>query len=230
MPPQSRTGAAHRTVTHIGKLGDLLDEDLSQLIDSVAYHRVAGTRDGGRAMRDIVDRRADDGRAFHCKQLRNCGRRGELSREALHKNCPKRRRLQAVRETSDGFRFHTGTTAHIVEIEMDGDSSIDALILWHNTRQSVREYIRQHQNGVVLMPTRKRSGRRKYGKAASKHVGSAMRRRKRGTLKSGRSGRTVKSRKQAIAIGLSEARKKGAKVPRKGGGLKSSSGRKRSSR
>ena len=52
----------------------------------------------------------------------------------------------------------------------------------------------------------------KYGKAASKRVESTMRRRKKGTLKSG-SGRTVKSRKQAIAIGLSEARKEGAKVP-----------------
>jgi hypothetical protein len=65
------------------------------------------------------------------------------------------------------------------------------------------------------MAARKSSGRRKYGKAASKRVESAMRRRKKGTLKSGRSGKTVKSRKQAIAIGLSEARKKGAKVPRK---------------
>ena len=57
----------------------------------------------------------------------------------------------------------------------------------------------------------------RYGKAAGKSVRSAMRRRKRGTLKLGRGGkgRTVKSRKQAIAIGLSEARKKGAKVPRK---------------
>ena len=57
----------------------------------------------------------------------------------------------------------------------------------------------------------------RYGRAASKTVRSAMRRRKRGTLKSGRGGKggTVKSRKQAIAIGLSEARKKGAKVPRK---------------
>ncbi|HZD85661.1 MAG TPA: DUF6496 domain-containing protein [Gemmatimonadaceae bacterium] len=73
------------------------------------------------------------------------------------------------------------------------------------------------------MATRKPSGRRKYGKAASKRVESAMRRRKKGTLKSGRSGRTVKSRKQAIAIGLSEARKKGAKVPRKPGGRKRSS-------
>jgi hypothetical protein len=61
----------------------------------------------------------------------------------------------------------------------------------------------------------------KYGRSASKNVESAMRRRKRGTLKSG-SGRKVKSRKQAIAIGLSEARKKGAKVPRKrtGGGAR----------
>jgi hypothetical protein len=65
------------------------------------------------------------------------------------------------------------------------------------------------------MAARKSSGRRKYGKAASKRVESAMRRRKKGTLKSGRSGKTVKSRKQAIAIGLSEARKRGAKVPRK---------------
>ena len=57
---------------------------------------------------------------------------------------------------------------------------------------------------------------KKYGDKASKTVESAMRRRKRGTLKSG-SGATVKSRKQAIAIGLSEAREKGAKVPRKPG-------------
>jgi hypothetical protein len=52
----------------------------------------------------------------------------------------------------------------------------------------------------------------KYGRSASKNVESTMRRRKRGTLKSG-SGRKVKSRKQAIAIGLNEARRKGAKVP-----------------
>jgi uncharacterized protein DUF6496 len=55
----------------------------------------------------------------------------------------------------------------------------------------------------------------KYGRAAAKKVKSAMHRKKRGTLKSGRSGKTVTSRKQAIAIGLSEARKSGAKVPRK---------------
>jgi hypothetical protein len=54
----------------------------------------------------------------------------------------------------------------------------------------------------------------KYGKSASRRVKSALHRRKKGTLKSGSGGR-VRSRKQAIAIGLSEARKKGAKVPRK---------------
>jgi len=61
------------------------------------------------------------------------------------------------------------------------------------------------------------SRRRKYGKGASKTVESAMRRRKRGTLRSGKGGKggKVKSRKQAIAIGLSEARKKGTKVPPK---------------
>lgn len=58
---------------------------------------------------------------------------------------------------------------------------------------------------------------RRYSRGASKTVRSAMRRRKRGTLKSGRSGKKVTSRKQAIAIGLSEARKKGARVPRKRG-------------
>jgi hypothetical protein len=59
---------------------------------------------------------------------------------------------------------------------------------------------------------------RKYGRGASKSVERAMRKRKRGSLKSGKSGKRVTSRKQAIAIGLSEARKKGAKVPRKRAG------------
>ena len=71
---------------------------------------------------------------------------------------------------------------------------------------------------------KKSSGKRKYGKAASKRVESAMRRKKKGTLRSGKGGKggKVTSRKQAIAIGLSEARKKGAKVPRKSSGRKSS--------
>ena len=56
---------------------------------------------------------------------------------------------------------------------------------------------------------------KRYGKAASKKVAKVMRERKRGTLRSGRSGKKVTSRKQAIAIGLSEARRAGAKVPKR---------------
>jgi hypothetical protein len=65
--------------------------------------------------------------------------------------------------------------------------------------------------------SRSKSSGRKYGKAAGKSVESAVRREKRGTLWSGKGGKggKVESRKQAIAIGLSEARKKGAKVPEK---------------
>jgi Family of unknown function (DUF6496) len=69
----------------------------------------------------------------------------------------------------------------------------------------------------------------RYSKGAGKTVKSAMRRRKKGTLKSGRSGKKVTSRKQAIAIGLSEARKKGAKVPRKKGGRRRTSARRKRS-
>jgi len=63
----------------------------------------------------------------------------------------------------------------------------------------------------------RKSGRRKYGNAAGKSVESAVRREKKGSLRSGKGGKggAVKSRKQAIAIGLSKARKKGKKVPRK---------------
>jgi hypothetical protein len=61
----------------------------------------------------------------------------------------------------------------------------------------------------------KKAKKRRYSNGAAKKVGRAMKKRKSGTLKSGRSGKKVKSRKQAIAIGLSEARKKGAKVPKK---------------
>ena len=55
----------------------------------------------------------------------------------------------------------------------------------------------------------------RYGKKAQEKVGKAMHEKKRGKLKSGRSGKPVKSRKQAIAIGLSQARRSGAKVPKK---------------
>ena len=79
--------------------------------------------------------------------------------------------------------------------------------------ESTRELIHK---GVQTVAT-KRSRKRKYSRGTSKEVEGAMRRRKRGTLRSGKGGKgaKVKSRKQAIAIGLSEARKKGNKVPRK---------------
>ena len=63
----------------------------------------------------------------------------------------------------------------------------------------------------------------KYGKKAQKKVKKAMHERKEGTLKSGKSGKKVKSKKQAIAIGLSEARKEGGKVPKKKSSKKKSS-------
>jgi hypothetical protein len=80
----------------------------------------------------------------------------------------------------------------------------------------------------------------RYSKGAQKKVKKVMHEKKKGTLKSGRSGKKVTSRKQAIAIGLSEARKAGARVPKKKGakkktakkstGRKKSAGRKRTSR
>ena len=70
----------------------------------------------------------------------------------------------------------------------------------------------------------------RYGKKAQQKVEKAMHERKRGTLKSGRSGKPVKSRKQAIAIGLSEARKAGGKVPKKKAGKRASPSRRSASR
>jgi hypothetical protein len=65
------------------------------------------------------------------------------------------------------------------------------------------------------MPQKKKASARKYSPKAGKKVERAMHEMKEGTLKSGKSGKTVKSRQQAIAIGLSEARASGAKVPKK---------------
>ena len=91
------------------------------------------------------------------------------------------------------------------------------------------------------MARKKASSKKKYGSAASKSVEREMKAYKKGKLKSGRSGKTVKSRKQAIAIGLSEARAEGAKIPAKkksakksakksSAKKKKSSGRKKSSK
>lgn len=70
----------------------------------------------------------------------------------------------------------------------------------------------------------------KYSKKAGEKVEKAMHEKKRGQLKSGRSGKKVTSRKQAIAIGLSEARKEGAKVPKKKTARKRSTARKKTAR
>ena len=70
----------------------------------------------------------------------------------------------------------------------------------------------------------------RYGRKAAQKVKRAMHERKRGTLKSGRSGKTVKSRKQAIAIGLAEARREGAKVPSRTSSARKSTSRRSSSR
>jgi len=75
------------------------------------------------------------------------------------------------------------------------------------------------------MAARRKGGKRKYGPKAQNKVKRSMHEMKRGKLRSGRSGKKVKSRKQAIAIGLSEARKSGGKVPKK-----KTSSRKRRSR
>jgi hypothetical protein len=90
------------------------------------------------------------------------------------------------------------------------------------------------------MARKKASSKKKYGSAASKSVEREMKAYKKGKLKSGRSGAKVKSRKQAIAIGLSEARAEGAKVPKKksakkksakkSSAKKKSSGRKKSAK
>jgi hypothetical protein len=81
------------------------------------------------------------------------------------------------------------------------------------------------------MPTRRtRSSGRRYGKKASQKVKRAMHEMKRGKLKSGRSGKTVKNRKQAIAIGLSEARRAGGKVPSRKSSRTRSRSRSRKSR
>ena len=66
----------------------------------------------------------------------------------------------------------------------------------------------------------------RYGRKSRQKVKKAMHERKRGTLRSGRSGKKVRSRKQAIAIGLSQARRAGAKVPRRKGRKRKSSRRK----
>src|SRR4051812_8142445 len=85
----------------------------------------------------------------------------------------------------------------------------------------------QSRSSTAGRSGKKRGSTRRYGEAASKKVGRALHEAKRGTLRSGRSKKKVKSREQAIAIGLSEARRRGAKVPKRS---RSSSSRSSSTR
>lgn len=78
------------------------------------------------------------------------------------------------------------------------------------------------------MAAKKKARKRKYGAKAQKTVEKTLRARKKGTLKSGKSKRKVKSRKQAIAIALSEARKSGAKVPKRKKAAKRKSSKRKS--
>jgi hypothetical protein len=87
----------------------------------------------------------------------------------------------------------------------------------------LRGHVNCHANGTT---TGKENRMATYGKKASEKVEAAMHERKTGELKSGRSGKTVKSRKQAIAIGLSEARKEGGKVPAKKAAAKKTAAKK----
>jgi hypothetical protein len=80
------------------------------------------------------------------------------------------------------------------------------------------------------MAAKKKASKRKYGAKAQQTVAKTMRARKKGTLKSGGSGRKVKSRKQAIAIALSEARRSGAKVPKKKKGAKKKGAKKKAAK
>jgi hypothetical protein len=91
-----------------------------------------------------------------------------------------------------------------------------------------RAFLRTASIGLRHPPGQARCRMARYGKKAASKVKRAMHERKRGSLRSGRSGRKVKSKKQAIAIGLSEARRSGAKVPRKrSSARKRTSGRKK---
>jgi hypothetical protein len=100
-------------LTDIGEIRDFLHENLSQLVDSVAYESVARPRDRRSATRHIIDGGAHGGRTLGREHPRDCRRRSELSSQTLHENCPNPARLNAVGETSNGFGFQTGPTGHV---------------------------------------------------------------------------------------------------------------------
>jgi hypothetical protein len=84
-----------------------------------------------------------------------------------------------------------------------------------STKKSATKRKSTKKSATKRKTAKKGASKRKYGAGAQKKVGRAMHEMKRGKLKSGRSGKKVTSKKQAVAIGLSQARKRGAKVPKK---------------
>jgi hypothetical protein len=124
------------------------------------------------------------------------------------------------RAHDEGLADHFGTFALTVDYETVSQKRVHALVGRFTERclsQPTWSAGNVPDEGGSHRRTKRRIVMARYGRAASKSVKSAMRRRKHGTLRSGKGGKggVVKSRKQAIAIGLSEARKNGAKVPRK---------------
>ena len=105
-----------RRITDIGEPFYVLHENLGELVDSVLNESITRARKLGRAMRDFVDHGACCRRAAGSDHAGDCRRRGELSCQTLHKNCPNCRRLQTVSETTDGFSFQTGSTAHVMRV------------------------------------------------------------------------------------------------------------------
>jgi hypothetical protein len=123
---------------------------------------------------------------------------------------------RAATDRHPGFPRHCGHLQVDVAIVVEESPDMPRLLCW--PLQLLFGVVELQTNQVEHMA--KRIGGRKYSRKASLKVARAMRERKRGTLRSGRSGKRVTSRKQAIAIGLSEARRGGAKVPRKRDGKK----------
>jgi hypothetical protein len=102
-----------RGIAHVGELAAGLDKNLRELVDPILDQPITRSRDRGCAMRDIVDHKSNRSRAARGEHPSNSCRRGDLSGEALHKNCPNRRRLKSVGKTTDGFSFQTRSTGHV---------------------------------------------------------------------------------------------------------------------
>jgi len=94
----------------------VFDENLRQLVDPILNQHVARAGDRRCPMCHVVDRRTHGHRPFFRQHSRNGSRRGDLSGQALHKNCPNLRRFNAICQTIDGFGFQTCPTAHVSPI------------------------------------------------------------------------------------------------------------------